>query len=125
MEESAGQDRSKATKWAIVAAHMGFPLGNGLTPLVVFKRPGERDPFVQRHAAAAFDFQMTLVGATLAVALLVLVLVRGTPGVLLFLLIIVGEMIFEVVFEIRASIAAWRGHEVRYPPSLRMLRRKL
>ncbi len=46
---------------AIVAAHLGFPLGNGLTPLVFFWQPGKRHRAVREHCASAFDFQMTYV----------------------------------------------------------------
>lgn len=113
---------------AIVAAHLGFPLGNGLTPLVFFWQPGKRHRAVREHCASAFDFQMTYVCSLLLAFIALLFMANATDSNFPYLLIaigVVGGDVLLLFYGIRAAIDGWRGRAARYPPSIHMLRREL
>lgn len=117
-----------SARLAIVAAHLGFPLGNGLTPLVFFWQPGRRHRAVREHCASAFDFQMTYVCSLLLALTALLFIANATQSnvpILLIAIGVVGGNVLLLFYGIRASIDGWRGRAARYPPSVHLLRREL
>ena len=117
-----------SVRLAIVAAHLGIPLGNGLTPLVLFWQPGKRHRAVREHCAAAFDFQMTYVCSILVSMIALLFVASATQSNLPIILVVVGIVgggLLLLFFGIRAAIDGWRGEPARNPPSVRLLRREV
>jgi uncharacterized Tic20 family protein len=128
----AGDRRAGApdgvSRLCTVAAHLAFPFGTVVSPLLYYFVPGSRDRRVREHSAAAFDFQLTYVFGFLIVVAAVSVAFSLTIGFDdgAVVTAAVLAMIFDVLllfFAIRAAVDAWRGGRARYPASLRLLRR--
>ena len=82
-------------------------------PLVLYLVKKDESPFVRHHAAEALNFQITVTLALIASVFLILVLV----GLLLLIMVPIGALVFEIV----ASVRAYRGDWYRYPINIRMV----
>lgn len=88
----------------LVASFVGFPF---LGPLIGYLVLRDRGPFVRWHTAQALNFQLTILIAYIASALLTIVVI----GFLLLLAV----WVVSIVFMILAAVAANRGEYYRYP----------
>lgn len=125
--EQRAEPEAPSARLAIVCAHLGVPLGNGLSPIVFAWWPGKHRPRVREHCAAAFDFQMTYAVAVV-LGLLAFIVVAQDAGVALVVgvgVAVSAFALFSLFFGIRAAVDGWQGRPARYPPSVRMMRREL
>ena len=121
MNEATDSGLSRdARKWAMIChiiALVGL-LGNGIGflvgPLVVWLIKREDDPFIDEQGKEAVNFQLTMLIAALASALLVLVVIG------IVLLVVVGLLM--VILPIIAAIQANEGTHYRYPLSIRFIK---
>ncbi|WP_307859557.1 DUF4870 domain-containing protein [Cellulomonas sp. zg-ZUI22] len=91
-------------------------LGLGfLAPLVVWLVFQGCGPFLEHHAKESLNFQLTVLIAVVAGALLSLVLF-GVPA-----LVLLVASVLWVVLEILAAVAASRWEWYRYPLTLRLV----
>ncbi len=103
---------------------VGLPV---LGPLVVYLIYKDRSPFVRRHAAAALNFQLTLLIASLIGLLLMVLVTVLTLGIGLLvvvpiaMVVVVPVMIAAVVLQIVAAVAANHGQDYQYPLTPRMV----
>ena len=109
-----------ARKWAMLChlvALVGL-LGNGigflLGPLAVWLIKKEDDPFIDEQGKEAVNFQLTMLIAALASALLVLIVIG------IVLLVVVGLLM--TILPIIAAIQANEGTHYRYPLSIRFIK---
>jgi len=91
------------------------PLGGCIVgPLFVYLTRREQSEFVAAHAREALNFNITVVIASVACGLLMLVFVGFILGTALF----IAWLVLTLIAAIRAS----EGHPYRYPLSLRFVR---
>lgn len=106
-----------------VVAHLGILMFAVLVPAVVFFTVGQRDAFIRRHSAEAFNFQLTLLVLWLAaVSVLVATSLAGrhTPVFLLpIMMIALGS---AIAVSVVAAVRAYRGRSWRYFVSLPILK---
>ena len=100
--------RTMAMLCHLLAIFTGF-----LGPLIIYLINGDKDPFVRHHAAESLNFQITVAIALFVSAILILVLI----GLLLFPVIWIGALVFEIIGAVRASKGEWW----RYPINIRMV----
>ena len=106
--------------WGMLAhlaalAGLVVPLvGNVMGPLVVWIARSDQSAFVAAHAREALNFNITVVIASVACGLLMLVFVGFILGTALF----IAWLVLTLIAAIRAS----EGHLYRYPLSLRFVR---
>ncbi|GAA3441118.1 DUF1707 and DUF4870 domain-containing protein [Planomonospora venezuelensis] len=94
------------------AAHL-LPL-TGLVlfgPLIMLLAAGRTSPYIRRHAVEALNFQLTLIGATILLAITVV-------GAVLLPVLWIGGMVLSVV----GGLAALGEGEFRYPFTLRLVK---
>ncbi|MFJ2032738.1 DUF1707 and DUF4870 domain-containing protein [Streptosporangium sp. NPDC087985] len=91
------------------AAHL-LPLTGLLLigPLIMMLTGGKTSPYIRRHAVEALNFQLTLLGATVLLAITVV-------GVVLTPVLWIGGMVLSVV----GGLAALGEGDFRYPFTLR------
>jgi uncharacterized Tic20 family protein len=129
-QEHGGFDPAELTadskNWALFAhlstfvGLIGVPFGNILGPLVIWLVKRNDDPFIERHAREALNFNisLTIYGAGLVlVGLVLLVVFIG----FLFLIAAAALVVLWVVFTIIAALNASRGDEYEYPLTLRLV----
>ncbi|MFC0002718.1 DUF4870 domain-containing protein [Micromonospora siamensis] len=120
-----GEDKT----WALVAhwggaaatfftAWLGF-----LPPLIAMMGRGAQSPTVRAHAVEALNFQLTWLGASVALSI---VLCCGTVvtlglGSVLFVLL-GGPWLVGVIFGVIAGVKAGEGQLYRYPMSIRLVK---
>ncbi len=98
--------------WAIGAQLGGLLLGF-VAPLIVWLVYRERSAFLDRTAKEALNFQLTiLIGYLVSFAT-----VCFGVGILLFLLVWIGGIVFMIL----ASIAVSRFEDYRYPINIRFI----
>jgi uncharacterized Tic20 family protein len=100
--------RTMAMLCHLLAIFFGF-----LAPLIIYLVNGQKDPFVRHHAAESLNFQITVAIALFVSAILILVLI----GLLLFPVIWIGAVVFEIIGAVRANKGEWW----RYPINIRMV----
>lgn len=101
--------------WATLIHLSGFILGF-IGPLIGFFVVGERGPFVRAHAAAALNFQISVI--IYSIALTIITVVTLGLGGLLF----IPFGIAFVVFMILAAVAANQGRYYKYPLTIEMVK---
>ncbi len=89
------------------------PFANVLAPLIIYLIKRDQSAFVSAHAKESLNFQITQLIATLVFAVLSVV---GVGCVLL-----VAQVVFELVYVIRATLAARDGLPFTYPLTLRLV----
>jgi hypothetical protein len=106
--------------WAMLAhlaALVGLaipPIGCVLGPLAVYLARRDESEFVAAHAREALNFNISVLIASVACAVLMLVFVGFILGTVLFIAWLVLTLI--------AAIQASEGHLYRYPLSLRFVK---
>lgn len=92
--------------WATLV-HIGGIFFGFLPALLGYLLLKDRGPFIRAQTATALNFQLTMLIASIAATILVLVII----GIFALLAIAV----FIVVFSIIAAVAAYRGENYVYP----------
>jgi len=85
----------------------------GFIPALIVYLVKSNDPFIRHHAAQALNFQITLVIAYTAAAVLIIVLI----GLLLLPVIFLGS----IVIQITAALAANRGEYYKIPLAIPLI----
>jgi uncharacterized Tic20 family protein len=98
--------------WAMLIQLGGLFFGF-LAPLIGYLVLKDRGPFVRAWAATALNFQLTLLIAYIAGAILVFVLIG--------FLILIAAGIISLVFAIVAAVKAYRGEWWQYPLTIRFV----
>jgi uncharacterized Tic20 family protein len=83
-------------------------------PLILWLIKKDEDKFVDNQGKEALNFQITIILAMIASAILTVVVI----GVFLWFATIVCNLIFCIL----ACVAASKGEEYRYPVSLRLVK---
>lgn len=131
-EEDGSEITQEHATWAMFA-HLGQLFFGFLAPVVIWIAFGERSPYVVRHAKESLNFSISLVLHMLVV------LVVGALGAFVGYVIQPGFwpayigfvavsmplslafVVWEVVYVIKASIAAYKYRDFRYPLTVRLI----
>jgi len=108
--------------WCHLSALAGLvvPFGNVLGPLLVWQIKKQEFPSVEIHGKAALNFQLTVLIAVVAGAVLAFVLSFFCIGFILFPLVgLIG--VAGIVFSVIAGLKANEGKDYRYPYSLNLI----
>ncbi|WP_326829559.1 DUF1707 and DUF4870 domain-containing protein [Streptosporangium sp. NBC_01810] len=101
-----------ADRLGAAAAHMlslaGLPI---LGPLVMMLTAGKTSPYIRAHSVEALNFQLTLIAATIVLAITVV-------GVVLTPLLWIGGVVLSVI----GGVAAMGDGDFRYPLTLRLVK---
>jgi uncharacterized Tic20 family protein len=98
--------------WSL-GAHLGVLLVSFVAPLVIWLAFKGRGPFLEHHAKESLNFQITVMIALFASAILSIVLV----GIFLMLALIPWMIVMPIVAAVKASNGEW----YRYPLTLRLV----
>ncbi|HEY4226312.1 MAG TPA: DUF4870 domain-containing protein [Pseudolysinimonas sp.] len=99
--------------WATLV-HVGGIIFHWLAPLILFLVLKDRGPFVRWHTRQALNFQLTLLIAYIAGAVLSLVFIG--------FFVVVAAFVLNIVFGILAAVAANRGEFSTYPVAIEFVR---
>src|SRR5437868_11569900 len=88
--------------------HLGMLLGGFLIPLIIWMMKKEESRFVDRHGKEALNFAITLLIAHMI-----------GPFTLCILNVVVA--ILSIIWVIKASMAASRGENYKYPMCIRFI----
>ncbi|GAA3157859.1 hypothetical protein GCM10010466_55770 [Planomonospora alba] len=107
-----GRAHTGGDRMGAAAAHL-LPLTGLLVfgPLIMLLAAGRTSPYIRAHAVEALNFQLTLLGATVALAITFV-------GAVLLPLLWVGAVVLSVV----GGLAALGEGGFRYPLTLRMVK---
>ena len=108
--------------WCHLSALAGLvvPFGNVLGPLLVWQIKKQEFPSVEIHGKAALNFQLTVLIAVVAGAVLAFVLSFFCIGFILFPLVgLIG--VAGIVFSVIAGLKANEGKDYWYPYSLNLI----
>lgn len=113
--EPDDQERSLALI-AHLSALAGFivPFGSVLGPLVVYLTKRDESAFVEDQAREALNFQITVILATLASAVLMIVLI----GFVLLPVVLIWWLVGTILGATKASAGEW----YRFPYTLRLVK---
>lgn len=120
--EPSGDDRNLAMLVHVVTLITLFIGGWGIhiaIPLVAWLWKRGSSPFVAAHAREELNFQLSLTIYLLVVGLIAVLTLGLALLVLIPIALVVG--IIVIVVMIKASLAASRGEEYRYPFTLRLV----
>jgi uncharacterized Tic20 family protein len=114
-----GLPSSEQRQWAMFAhlsALIGLivPFGNVLGPLVIWLVQKDKMAFVDDQGKEALNFQITVFGAALISAFLMLILI----GFLLIFVVGLGALVLTII----AAIKANEGVAYRYPLTIRLIK---
>ncbi|MFQ5966324.1 MAG: DUF4870 domain-containing protein [Acidimicrobiia bacterium] len=125
-ESEPGELRPESKNWAL-GAHLsalsglfGVPVGNILGPLIVWLVKRNDDPYVERHAKEALNFNISIFIYEIVLVAAGIILLIVLIGILL-LIAAAALGIAWLVFVIIAAIAASRGEEYQYPLTIRLV----
>ncbi|MBB2913134.1 putative Tic20 family protein [Streptosporangium becharense] len=101
-----------ADRLGAAAAHM-FPLVGmvAIGPLILMLTAGKSSPYIRRHAVEALNFQLTMLAASVVLAITIV-------GAVLTPVLWIGGVIMSVI----AGVAALGGGDFRYPWTLRLVK---
>lgn len=99
--------------WATLA-HVGGIVFHWLFPLITYLVLKDRGPFVRWHTRQALNFQLTLLLAYIAGAVLSIIFVG--------IFVIFAALVLNIVFGIIAAMAANRGEFYRYPVAIEFVK---
>jgi uncharacterized Tic20 family protein len=99
--------------WATLT-HVGGIIFHWLVPLILYLVLKDRGPFVRWHTRQALNFQLTVLLAYIAGAVLGIVFV----GVF----VIFAALVLNIVFGIIAALSANRGEFYRYPVAIEFVK---
>lgn len=114
MEETAPQGVPSSDRTLALLTHLSGIFFWFLPPLIVYFVKKDDSPWVRRHAAAALNFQLTLLIGMLIGVVLAFVLI----GFLLMWLIGIANLVLSIV----AAIKANDGADYSYPLAIRFVR---
>jgi uncharacterized Tic20 family protein len=130
--EGGGLPSTDAERTEAVVCHVGGILTSFLLPLIMLLIKKDRSAFVAHHGREALNFQFTLFVPLLASGLLALLAgVLGwmvAPEIavlaagLVCVAVAVAVCLWEAVFAVVASVAAYRGRDYYYPLCIRFIR---
>ncbi|GIH90406.1 DUF1707 and DUF4870 domain-containing protein [Planobispora siamensis] len=103
---------SSGDRVGAAAAHL-LPL-TGLVvlgPLIMLLAAGNTSPYIRRHAVEALNFQLTLIGASVLLAITVV-------GVVLLPVMWIAGVVLSIV----GGVASLGGGDFRYPLTLRLVK---
>jgi uncharacterized protein len=114
-----GLPSSEQRQWAMFAhlsALIGLivPFGNVLGPLVIWLVQKDKMAFVDDQGKEALNFQITVFGAAVISAFLMLILI----GFLLIFVVGLGALVLTII----AAIKANEGVAYRYPLTIRLIK---
>ena len=99
--------------WATLV-HLGGLFFNFIPALIGFLVMKDRGPFVRAHTATALNFQLTLIIAYFAGAVLSIVIIG--------IFILIAAYVLNIVFCIVAAVKANQGQPYTYPMSIPFVR---
>jgi uncharacterized Tic20 family protein len=102
---------------AIIAALVALAV---LGPLIIMLTQGNKSAFVRRHAVESLNFQITLLLALVAGA--VLSIVTLGIGLIIFIPAAIIVFVAALVFVILAGVKAYNGEDFRYPLNIRLVK---
>ncbi len=103
-----------ARMWGMLCHLLGL-FTSFVGPLIIWLLKKEEDPFIDNQGKEALNFQITLVIAWIASALL-------TPVFCIGVLLGIAASIVDLVFAIVATVKANGGEAYRYPISIRFIK---
>ena len=106
-----------------MSALAGFiiPFGNILGPLIIWQIKKNEFPSVNIHGKASLNFQITVLIAAIAAAIVAIILSFFCVGFLLIpLVMLIG--LAGMVFAVIAGIKANNGEDFKYPWSLELVK---
>jgi uncharacterized protein len=110
--ESKSTISSDSKNFALMA-HLGGIVLGFVAPLIVYLVKTE-DKFAKEEAKEALNFQITVAIAMLVASILTVVLI----GILLFPIILIGNLVFCIL----GAISVSDGKSYRYPVTLRLIK---
>jgi uncharacterized protein len=104
------------------AATLGF-----LAPLLIWLLKRDEHPYLDHHAKEALNFQLTVLvavvaGAILAIPAVIIGVLTLGIGLILLAGLVLAASVLWVVLPILAAVAASKGEGYRYPFSIRFVR---
>ncbi|HUJ61911.1 MAG TPA: DUF4870 domain-containing protein [Kofleriaceae bacterium] len=113
-------------KWGMIAhvtALLGVVVGGAgwIGPLVIYLLKKDV-PFVRQHAAAALNFNLTVLGIELLAVVAAIGLMFAESEVILLILVMLAIFVAWLALTIRAAIRANDGKPVRYPLAIPFVR---
>ena len=106
-----------------VLAHLGILMFAVVVPAVVFFTVGQRDAFVRRHSAEAFNFQLTfLLIWVVAVSIQVATSFAGRHTAVFLLPLMLIALASAIAVSVVAAVRASRGRSWRYFVALPILK---
>ncbi len=93
---------------------IGVPFGNIIGPLVMWLMKKDESPFVDEHGKQSLNFQISMTIYALISGALIIVLIG-------FALIAIVAIV-DIVFVIKASMAANKGESFEYPFTIKFLK---
>jgi len=90
------------TTWAVLA-HLSFFAFGLIAPLVIYLVKKDESAFTRHHAAEALNFHLTLLIATIASVVLMLVLV----GFVTYPLVVVAAVVIHAIAALKAHSGEW------------------
>ncbi|MEK6975083.1 MAG: DUF4870 domain-containing protein [Candidatus Thermoplasmatota archaeon] len=106
---SQSDDKTLALLAHLLGIFTGF-----IGALVIYLVKKDSSPFVERHSREALNFQITVLIASVAAAILWIIII----GIFLS----VAVWVVNIIFCIMATMAASKGQEYRYPFTLRLIK---
>jgi len=103
-----------ARMWAMLCHLLGL-FTSFVGPLIIWLLKKEEDPFIDNQGKEALNFQITLVIAWIASAVL-------TPVFCVGVIIGIAASVVDIIFCIIACIKANGGEAYRYPVSIRFIK---
>ncbi len=109
-----------------VLAFAGYviPFGHIAGPLVLWLLKRKDDAAVDTHGKESVNFQisMTIYSVALFVVFMFTVFAFNFFGAFLMFLVFGAVAVLEIIFVVRAALAASRGQAYRYPLTLRFVK---
>ncbi|MEZ4760507.1 MAG: DUF4870 domain-containing protein [Flavobacteriales bacterium] len=94
-------------------AHILTLVGGFIAPLVVYLVKKDESPFITQHAKESLNFQITLILAMMASAILIFIFI----GFILMFVVGIGSLVLVIMATIKAS----EGKPYRYPVNIRFI----
>jgi uncharacterized Tic20 family protein len=108
-----GIANSDERMWAMFS-HLSFFVFGLIGPIIIMATKGNESSYVREQAVEALNFHITILLASLASAILILVLIG--------IFTLIATIVVAIVFTIMAALAANRGERYRYPINLRLVK---
>jgi uncharacterized Tic20 family protein len=113
---------------ALLMLLLGIPIGNILSPLVIWLIKRREYEFVDEQGKEALNFQITFTLCAIALFILIFLLIFGAPyryqpyAIFPAMLLMMGLVILNIGLVIMAAIKSNDGISYRYPFALRIIK---